>query len=94
MNSLVDMYAKAGDLECTGKVFKRIPGQKCDVVDLDAQRMRHCWICMSSGMQCMIGELSYIDLVLWTTMTMGYPRNENPLDGLLDICMSSCAKYI
>jgi len=44
--------------------------------------------------QSVFDELSYIDLVLWTTMTMGYPRNENPLDGLLDICMSSCAKYI
>jgi len=27
VNSLVDMYAKAGDLECTRKVFERIPGR-------------------------------------------------------------------
>jgi len=54
------------------------PRTKCGVVDLDAQRMRRCWICMSSGIQCVIDELSYIDLVLWTTMTVGVPTEREP----------------
>ncbi|XP_062232882.1 pentatricopeptide repeat-containing protein At2g03380, mitochondrial [Phragmites australis] len=150
MNSLVDMYAKAGDLECARKVFERIPGR--NVVSWTSMLSGHVQngfavealllfndmrkenvhpseytmtsilaACASlSGLhqgrwmhgsvikhglifnsfvsaalldmyvKCgevenarrVLDELSCVDLVLWTTMIMGYTQNGNPLDAL------------
>ncbi|RLM56254.1 pentatricopeptide repeat-containing protein [Panicum miliaceum] len=109
MNSLIDLYAKAGDLECARNMFERIPDR--NVVS---------WTSMLSGcvqngfaadglflfnemrrdsvqptlldmyVKCgevadarrVFDELSYVDIVLWTTMIVGYTQNGNPLDAL------------
>ncbi|CAD6337409.1 unnamed protein product [Miscanthus lutarioriparius] len=150
LNSLVDMYAKAGDLECARKVFERIPGRNvvswtsmlsgcvqngfaadglllfnkmrqdnvppseytiatvitaCSaLIGLHQGRWMHGSVIkrglMSNSFisaalldmyvkcgeledaQSVFDELSYIDLVLWTTMIVGYTQNGNPLDAL------------
>ena len=44
--------------------------------------------------QCVFDELSYIDLVLWTTMIVGYTQNGNPPDALLDMYVELCQLYL
>ncbi|TVU12272.1 hypothetical protein EJB05_45907, partial [Eragrostis curvula] len=150
MNSLVDMYAKAGDLECARKVFDRIPGR--NVVSWTAmlsgyvqngfarealllfnglrqenvQPSAYTWAsvlsactmlsCLHQGrwihgsvikhglisnlfisaalldmyVKCgevedaraVFDELSCVDLVLWTTMIVGYTQNGSPIAAL------------
>uniref|UniRef100_K3Y2V8 Pentacotripeptide-repeat region of PRORP domain-containing protein n=3 Tax=Setaria TaxID=4554 RepID=K3Y2V8_SETIT len=150
MNSLVDMYAKAGDLECARKMFERIPdwnvvswtsmlsgcvqnGFAADGLFLFNEMRRESmqpseytmasalaacaalrslhqgrWIhgsvikhgliynsfisaaLLDMYVKCgevedarrMFDELSYLDIVLWTTMIVGYTQNGNPLDAL------------
>ncbi|KAF8732969.1 hypothetical protein HU200_015321 [Digitaria exilis] len=150
MNSLVDMYAKAGDLECARKMFERIPNRNVvswtsmlsgcvqngfaadglslfnDMRQESVQPSEHTmasvlaacaalnslhqgrWIHGSVikhgliynsfisaallDMYAKCGEvedarrmfdgLSYVDIVLWTTMIVGYTQNGNPLDAL------------
>lgn len=150
MNSLVDMYAKAEDLECARKVFERIPDRNvvswtsmisgcvqngfasdglllfnkmrqdnvppseytiatvitaCSALfGLHQGRWMHGSVIKQGLMsnsfisaalldmyvkcgeldhaRCVFDELSYIDLVLWTTMIVGYTQNGNPLDAL------------
>jgi hypothetical protein len=44
--------------------------------------------------QCVFDELSYIDLVLWTTMNVAYTQNGNPLDALLHMYVKLCQIYL
>ncbi|XP_022681627.1 pentatricopeptide repeat-containing protein At2g03380, mitochondrial-like [Setaria italica] len=105
MNSLVDMYAKAGDLECARKMFERIPdwnvvswtsmlsgcvqnGFAADGLFLFNEMRRETLLDMYvkcgevEDARRMFDELSYLDIVLWTTMIVGYTQNGNPLDAL------------
>ncbi|KAL6861154.1 hypothetical protein ACP4OV_016854 [Aristida adscensionis] len=150
MNSLVDMYAKAGDLECARKVFDRIPGRNVvswtsmlsgcvqngfaaeglllfnDMRRESVHPSEHTmatilaacaalnglhqgrWIhgsvvkhgvtfnsfisaaLLDMYVKCgevedarrVFDELNHVDLVLWTTMIVGYTQNGNPLDAL------------
>ncbi|CAN6208433.1 unnamed protein product [Urochloa humidicola] len=105
MNSLIDMYAKAGDLECARKMFERIPdrnvvswtsmlsgcvqnGFAADGLLLFNEMRRETLLDMYvkcgevEDARCVFDELSYVDVVLWTTMIVGYTQNGNPRDAL------------
>ncbi|CAN6179030.1 unnamed protein product [Urochloa humidicola] len=150
MNSLVDMYAKAGDLECARKTFERISDRNVvswtsmlsgcvqngfsadglllfnemrrESVQLSEYTMASVlaacaalsslhqgrWIhgsVIKHGLiynsfisaalldmyvkcgevedaRCVFDELSYVDIVLWTTMIVGYAQNGRPCDAL------------
>ncbi|PVH48292.1 hypothetical protein PAHAL_4G300200 [Panicum hallii] len=150
MNSLIDFYAKAGDLECARNMFERIPdrsvvswtsmlsgcvqnGFAADGLFLFNEMRRESvqpseytmasvlaacaalnslhkgrWIhgsvikhgliynsfisaaLLDMYVKCgevadarrVFDELSYVDIVLWTTMIVGYTQNGNPLDAL------------
>ncbi|CAN6202271.1 unnamed protein product [Urochloa humidicola] len=105
MNSLIDMYAKAGDLECARKMFERIPdrnvvswtsmlsgcvqnGFAADGLLLFNEMRRETLLDMYvkcgevEDARCMFDELSYVDIVLWTTMIVGYTQNGSPRDAL------------
>ncbi|CAN6164822.1 unnamed protein product [Urochloa humidicola] len=105
MNSLVDMYAKAGDLECARKMFERIPdrnvvswtsmlsgciqnGFAADGLFLFNEMRRETLLDMYvkcgevEDARRVFDELSYVDIVLWTTMIVGYTQNGSPRDAL------------
>ncbi|CAL5037209.1 unnamed protein product [Urochloa decumbens] len=105
MNSLIDMYAKAGDLECARKMFERIPdrnvvswtsmlsgcvqnGFAADGLLLFNEMRRETLLDMYvkcgevEDARHVFDELSYVDIVLWTTMIVGYTQNGKPLDAL------------
>nr|XP_034594831.1 pentatricopeptide repeat-containing protein At2g03380, mitochondrial-like [Setaria viridis] len=99
------MYVKAGDLECTRKMFERIPDRNvvswtsmlsgCVQNGFAAHGLflfneMRCETLLDMYVKCgevedarrMFDELSYLDIVLWTTMIVGYAQNGNPLDAL------------
>ncbi|RLN12795.1 hypothetical protein C2845_PM09G05090 [Panicum miliaceum] len=109
MNSLIDLYAKAGDLECARNMFERIPdrnvmswtsmlsgcvqnGFTADGLflfnEMRRESVRPTLLDMYvkcgevEDARCVFDELSYVDIVLWTTMIVGYTLNGNPLDAL------------